>query len=343
MDSVTQAALGAAVSYAGWHRPLGRWSLVWGVGFGSLPDLDVLASPWMDRIEFLYWHRGPSHGVLFLLVATLAGAALVRGVHRSRPPPWVSALSVTAAILVTHVAIDLFTVYGTQLLAPFSNHGYGTNNLFIIDPLFTGPLLVGILLAVTLRTPQARARANSIGLALSTAYVGWSFVAQARADAVFARAREVQGISATQTMTSATALNTLLWRHVAATEGGFLIGYWSWLDADETVRFDFVPQQAHLVEAEQGTRAMEVVRWFSQGYWVAAGSPEDLRVSDLRFGELRSDPGAPAHTWSYIFSWRIGAGARDPSGLESLPQDFAGRSDAFGQVWRRIRGDRSVW
>ncbi len=343
MDSLTQATLGAAVAHAGWHRPLGRWSLPWGVALGTLPDLDVLAGPWLDAVEKLYWHRGPSHGVLGVLLLTLVAAAVVGRVHRASGLTSLRATVVAALILATHVAIDCFTVYGTQLLAPFSRHGFGTNNLFIIDPLYTLPLLAGVLLAaVCARSPAGR-RANIAGLVVSTLYVAWSFAAQARAAANFERELARQGVVAVRGLTSAAPLNTVLWRHLAEVEGGFLVGYWSLLDSDGTVEFTFVPRRAELATGVRGTRAFEVIDWFSQGWWIAADSDGVVRLSDLRFGELRPAPLAPPEDWAFVFSWRVGPGVDDPSGLEQTPLETGRRTGAFGMVWRRMLGDRTAW
>jgi inner membrane protein len=126
MDSLTQATLGAAVAHLCWQRTLGRKTLLWGIALGTLPDLDVLAYPWLDDVERLYWHRGESHAMWMMALAPLLLAPFVRWVHRRAPTP----TSFTAAFLgvmliwTTHVLIDVFTVYGTQMLAPFSRHGF---------------------------------------------------------------------------------------------------------------------------------------------------------------------------------------------------------------------------
>jgi inner membrane protein len=342
MDSVTQAALGAAVAHAGWHAPLKRRSLLWGAALGTLPDLDVIAFPWMDAVERLYWHRGASHGWLFILLASAGIAFGLRRMYRGDGLTWTRAFIVTFLVLATHVAIDLFTVYGTQILAPFSKHGFGTNNLFIIDPLYTLPLLLGIAIAAFAGAGRWGPRANLVGLLLSTAYVLWSFASQARAEAVFNRALRDQGVKVYGAQTSATPFNTVLWRHLAKVEGGFLVGYWSWFDADENVAFTFVPRRPELVSELTDTRAFKVVDWFSQGYWTAQPRGEAVQVSDLRFGETRPRPAAPPDEWQFIFSWIIGSQADDPSGLQPAAQT-SDRRQALPMIWRRLRGDKSAW
>lgn len=348
MDSVTQAALGAVVAHACWHRSLGRPALLWGSALGTLPDLDILAFPWLDAVGQLEWHRGVSHSLWAMIVGAFALAPLVRWVHRRAVPApsfrelWIGIW----LVLASHVLIDVFTVYGTQLLAPFSRHGFGLNNLFIIDPLYTSPLVLGALLAATLRSLGARRRANVIGLAVSTLYAAWSFVGQARAAAVFSAERIRQGyvVAPGRTITSATPLNTLLWRQVAEVEGGFLIGYWSWLDADRMVRFEHLPRGEARVAAVRGTRAFEAVEWFSQGFWAAvSGDSTHVVVADLRFGEIRPAALTPVESWIWPFAWRFPAelGPRDESPpLVQVPADFSARGAGFDPVWQRLKGGR---
>ena len=79
MDSITQASLGAAVAHAAWHKPLGRKALLWGAFFGTLPDPDIVFFPFLDDVQQLYWHRGESHSIFFVLVGgALLGALLWR-------------------------------------------------------------------------------------------------------------------------------------------------------------------------------------------------------------------------------------------------------------------------
>ena len=79
MDSITQASLGAAVAHAAWHKPLGRKALLWGAFFGTLPDLDIVFFSFLDDVQQLYWHRGESHSIFFVLIGgALLGALLWR-------------------------------------------------------------------------------------------------------------------------------------------------------------------------------------------------------------------------------------------------------------------------
>ena len=69
MDSVTQAVLGGVVGELVLGRKIGGKGMIWGLVFGTLPDLDILFYPWLDQVEELRWHRGISHSILVMVVA----------------------------------------------------------------------------------------------------------------------------------------------------------------------------------------------------------------------------------------------------------------------------------
>ena len=324
---------------------MGRWALPAGLALGTLPDLDILAYPLLDEVERLYWHRGESHSVWFLILGSWLTAWLLRRFPVSRELSGRQAWWGVFAIYTTHVLIDVFTVYGTQLLAPFSRHGFGTNNLFIIDPLFTMPLLGGILGAAFFRSDSRRRFVNTAGLALATVYAGWSFVSQAVAERAFARAVQEQGMVVERGFTSASAFNTVLWRHVVETKDGFWVGYWSWFDpAGTKVDFRFLPRRAETVQAVAEARSFAVVDWFSQGWWaVVAADASKATVVDLRFGDIPTAQNQLPQDRAWPFAWEFDLAAGEDAPLVQTPPQLDGVGETFELLWRRVRGEHVGW
>lgn len=304
MDSVTQAALGAAVGHLCWHRQLGPKSLLAGAVLGTVPDLDIIIYPLLDEVQRLYWHRGESHSVFFMVLGAWATAWLLqRYVFKGR-------MSFTAAcwgaflIYSTHILIDAFTVYGTQLLAPFSRKGYALSNFFIIDPLFTLPLLAAVAYAC-FGKPSRQAPITATMLVLATCYTAWSLTIQSVADGKFRAASAKAGYEATRHITSAGPFTTFLWRHLAEVPGGYVLGYWSVFDTDDRgIEFHFIPKSAEKAAVLRGSRSFEVVEWFSQGWWcVIPIGDKAIRVVDLRFTEIPSSRHQGYDYWRWPFSW----------------------------------------
>ena len=297
MDSFTQAVLGGAVGHAVGGRRLGRRAALWGAVAGTLPDLDVLAAPFQDAAQALHFHRGVTHGLVFSLVAgPLLAWALwrferwrLRRRPEADPGTWRAWTAVLVLSLITHPLLDVFTIYGTQLLAPFSDRPFAIGSVFIIDPLYTLPLLAGLVVAVVRRTP----RWATVGLAVSCAYLGWSVVAQQ-----IVQARVVPRLpGAERVLVSPAPLQTLLWR-VEVERDGAVESYRhtlldpAWLEPEA----DAVPLVA-FAPALQAARGVQTLRWFSRDWLVRPpGAPPGV-VADARFG--RSPAGV------HLFRWQV--------------------------------------
>lgn len=115
MDSITQALLGASVQGAMLGRWQGRKALAYGAVLGTLPDLDVVID-YGDAVANMTYHRGFSHSLFVLSIVAVLLTWLIR---RFRPDERYSGTRLFLTIwlvLVTHVLLDAFTSYGTQLL-----------------------------------------------------------------------------------------------------------------------------------------------------------------------------------------------------------------------------------
>jgi len=337
MDSVTQAVLGAAVAEAGMGgKRLGRGAIIWGVLLGTLPDLDVLVFPWMDKISQLEWHRGPSHSLLVILLVSPLFGLLIHWWHR-RQVSFVRASWTVFWIFLTHVLIDLFTVYGTLIWWPFNDQRVGTNNFFIIDPLFTLPLLIGVGIAFFASSPKVRSVANHAGLLLAVFYTCWSFAAKAVADEKMQAALRDQELEVSDFLSSPTPFNTVLWRGLAKTPEGLYVGYYSLLDGDQAV--DFVPlAPVPEVPADwEGSRAMDRLAWFSDGFFSLEPKGRGFVFRDWRFGEIRdfTQPIGGSNQPEAIFSWYL---EELPDGEFDLArrQPELARSSVLAILWRRI-------
>src|SRR5690606_14993479 len=179
MDSLTQILLGGAVAASvapAGHR---RAALLAGAALGTLPDLDSLPIALLtdDPVALMTLHRGASHSLLVLpFVGWLLWALFRRrgGRVAEAPRRWFWAIQLA---LLTHPLIDAFTVYGTQLFWPLPAKPAMWSSLFIIDPLYTVWLLAACIAAWVLRERVAARHALVAGLAVSSAYLGWSLAA----------------------------------------------------------------------------------------------------------------------------------------------------------------------
>src|SRR5690606_32245617 len=303
MDSLTQIVLGGAVAAAiapAGHR---RAALLAGAALGTLPDLDSLPLALFtdDPVARMTLHRGLSHSLLVLPCVGWAIWWLFRRYGRGgvaeAPRRWFSAIQLA---LLTHPLLDAFTVYGTQLLWPLPLRPVMWSSVFIIDPLYTVWLLVGCVVAFTLRARPAAGRALVAGLAISTAYIGWSLAAKAMVEREAGRALAAMGLAEATRFSVPTPFNTLLWRVVAMPPDGYVEGYRSLVADSGPMRFTrYHSRQALLAEAAH-VPAVARLAWFTHGFVRADERDGELVLSDLRMGA------EPDYFFSFVVARRDG-------------------------------------
>jgi inner membrane protein len=330
MDSVSQLALGAAVGMAVMGRRTAVWkAALWGGVAGTLPDLDVLIDHG-DPIRNMVLHRAESHAPFWLTLFSLPLAAAVARLHQewAQWRRWWLALWLA---LVTHPLLDAMTVYGTQLALPFSDWPFGVGSVFIIDPLYTLPLLAGAGWALASRGSTRGLKANAAGLVLSAAYLVWGVAAQAHVERVARDSLAAQGISSEQVLVTPTAFNSVLWRVVALAGPHYHEGFYSLLDAGPQIAFDRFERHGALSHVLQDIQGVQRIAAFSKGFYKLHADGSRLFVTDLRMGQ---EP-------NYVFTFAV---AERHSAVLPLarPEQLGARPDfrrALPWLWRRAWGE----
>ncbi|MBK1689645.1 metal-dependent hydrolase [Rubrivivax gelatinosus] len=330
MDSVSQLALGAAVSVAVMGRRTAVWkAALWGAVAGTLPDLDVLVDHG-DAIRNMVLHRGATHSLFWLTLLSLPLAAAVARLH-GEAALWRRWWLAIWLALVTHPLLDTMTVYGTRLALPFSDWPFAVGSIFIIDPLFTLPLLAGAGWALASRGSARGLQANAAGLLLGCAYLAWSAAAQAHVERVARAALAAQGIAAGQVLVTPTAFNTVLWRVVAIDGDRYHEGFHSLLDRGRAMHFDGFDRGAELATELQDVAGVRLVAAFSKGFYKLHAEGDALFVTDLRMGQ------EPA----YVFTFAV-AERHSPVRPLATPEQRSASLDVrlgLAWLWRRALGE----
>lgn len=324
MDSLSQLVLGASIGIAVMARRTAVWkAALWGGIAGTLPDLDALLD-FGDAVRNMTYHRAESHGLFYL---TLFAPLMAWGVSKLHGEAavfkrWWLALWLA---LFTHPLLDWFTIYGTQLLQPFSEHPFGLGSMFIIDPLYTLPLLLGVIIALS-RKQFAGLRWNAFALGFSCLYLAWSVVAQAHVERIV---RAQVGEYAIFFVTP-TPFNTLAWRVVVKGENSYSEGFYAFLDSDRQINFDRFDHQPALINELKGNWAAERMAWFTKGFYSLREVKGEAILTDLRMGQ------EPGYVFQFALAQREGAAWK-----EITPMARGSRGDAakaLPWLWARIKG-----
>lgn len=334
MDSVTQLALGAAIGEAVLGRKVGHRAILWGALCGTLPDLDVFI-PFAGPVEAFTYHRSFSHSVLVAALVTPLIAWLILKLHPSTVPHRSGWLLLVYLALATHALLDCFTVYGTQILWPLDVTPVTWSTVFIIDPAYTLPLLIGVTCAlVAKRTENWGHRANMAGLALSSVYLAWSVAAKLHVENVARDSLAQQGVRYSRLLSGPGPFNTILWRVVAMDEDGYYEGIYSLLDRDRAMRFAHYPSRPQLLRGLEEHWPVRRLRWFTKGFYSVSLEGNAIVMTDLRMG---LEPG-------YVFRFKVGE-IGNPHAMPLPAEQMAGlrQIERLPWVWERIWSQDAVW
>jgi inner membrane protein len=334
MDSVTQFVLGGAVGVLvmGRSQPVLKSALIGGV-IGTLPDLDSFidfGDPILDMVR----HRGETHSLIWQAVAAPFIAALLASIDRSLDRFfrwWVMVL----LVLTTHAGLDSMTVYGTQLFLPQYDGPIGLGSIFIIDPLYTLPLLFGVLLTVFGR--YKRLLYNVLGILVSCAYLGWSAYAQTEVMLQVKQTPTGKAVSEDRILVTPTALNTLLWRVVVMHDEHYDEGFYTVLDRwrapEKQIRFTSFKREPAIDAATMNFESANHVRRFSRGFYTISSNDGEVLISDLRMGQQ------PYYVFSFQFAKRNGNTVTEvPVKAKSLRQELP-VVPYLEWIWARIKGE----
>ncbi|MCH8544146.1 MAG: metal-dependent hydrolase [Alcanivorax sp.] len=298
MDSLTQIALGSAVGHAVLGRQIGRRAILWGAALGTLPDLDVLI-PVADPVSAFIYHRSFSHSLLIMALATPLLVWLARRLHPDTARHTGRWALLIFLVLATHTLLDALTVYGTQLFWPLTNYPVSGSVIFIIDPLYTLPLLIGVGIALFSRSPERGSRANTVGLVLSCLYLVWAGGMKWHTEQVVRHHLADHNVSYERILTTPGAFNTLIWRILVMDGDRYYEGFYSLLDGQRTPTFEAITHQPALLTPLADNWAVQELKRFTHGFYSVEEEDGTIVISDLRMG-MRG---------TYVF--RFGVGTRE--------------------------------
>jgi len=332
MDSLTQIVLGAAVGEAVLGKKVGNRAMLWGAIAGTVPDLDVIARFLTDTITATEMHRGFSHSIIFSLMMAPLFGWLVNKIHKRLEIGWKDWAKLFFWGLFTHPLLDAFTTWGTQLFWPFDVR-LAFNSIFVIDPLYTVPFLICVIIAMTKkRGTLSRKRINNLGLYLSTGYLLLTVAIKYFAHLSFTKELESQGIEYTQMSTRPGLMNTILWNANVDTKDAYLIGDYSFFDTTP-ITFRAYPKNRRFSDKLASRSEVKRLIETSEGWYILQKEGAQWVYNDLRFGLIPIDPENPQFVFRYLLEEQDGT----IIATEDRP-DTDSMGAVFATLWQRIKG-----
>jgi len=308
MDPISQAVVGATLTQSVTEKKNSQIIACFaGALAGMAADIDVIFRSQTDPLMFLEFHRQFTHSFLFIPIGGLLCALLLYPFLKKKIR-FPTLFLFTCLGYGTHGLLDACTSYGTQLFWPFSDTRIAWDIISVIDPLFTLPILILILLGAA-KNKRFFARA---ALMYSMCYLFLGQIQHNRALTAVANLANERGHFTERTTVKPTFGNLLVWKLIYEHDGFYYV---------DAVRlginpFNFTgtslaklsPISTNELSPVQ-SRDVERFRWFSDGY--IALSPEDNSlIGDIRYSMLpnsieplwaiRPNPGQPERHVDYV-------------------------------------------
>lgn len=301
MDPITQGILGATASQvvAAKQNQSTAYKtqivLITVLGFisGMTADLDVFINSKTDPLLFLEFHRHFTHSLFFIPIGGLLLASLFYVLlSKRRALSFKQIWFYSTAAYATHAVIDACTSYGTQLLWPLTDTRFAWNNMSIIDPLYTLPI---IALVVTVLITKKKKYAY-IALFWGLFYPQLGVIQRERAETIAAGLADSRGHQTISSLSLKPSLgNLILWKsiyeydnrfYVDAIRVGWQTKIYTGSSIDKLAEFDQLQKHFAWLDLEtQQAKDIERFRWFSQGY--VAQNPElPMQIMDMRYSAI---------------------------------------------------------
>ena len=332
MDSVSQIVLGSTVSLLVTRGKHPKRAIIYGAALGTLPDLDVLV-PMGNDLDATIKHRTWSHSWITMTLVAPFIAYIIhwKDKHFSlRQWGWLVWLT-----LITHSALDAFTVYGTGVFWPLLDRGVMGGSIFIIDPIYTLPLLLTTIIAWRGgQSENQRFKQSMTALSLSSLYLIWGLYSQHHIESLAARSLTTKELAHTDILVTPTPFNSILWRVLAVDKSKYIEGYYSWLDDTSNIDFKVYERNEAMTSAFSQQPGWQKLDYFAHGFTSLSRVNDEIIATDLRMG---AEP-------VYIFRFRLGKWQDQTLKIETPTLASVDIEDLgfLNRLWRRLLGDTTI-
>ena len=286
MDPITHGLLGAVTTQCLFSKKLGRKAWLLGAAAAMAPDLDIFIHSASEPLLGIVFHRNFTHSLAFIPFGGLLVALLFLLFFKQSRAQWKFVILAAIVAYATHGLLDACTSYGTQLLWPFSNARIAWDTIAIVDPIFTGILLIGVIWSAV----KIKGKPATIALIFALLYLllgAWQHHRAITSQAQIAQQRNEQIIQGRVMPQMATLFS---WRSFYISDRQIYIDEMhvplfkqaKMIDSAAVPRFTENELPLVLDNSPDLLKAFEIFNWFSDDY-VSVFSWDPLILVDARY------------------------------------------------------------
>ena len=288
MDPVSQGAFGAIFSQTIANKKKILAVSILGCIAGLAPDIDIFIRSDTDPLLKLEFHRQFTHALIFIPFGALLVATITRFLFR-KYLSWIETYFICFIGYATHGLLDACTSYGTQLLWPFSDMRVSWNNVSVIDPFLTIPVIVFVIIAVLRKNKFI----PFLGIIYIFIYLGFGLVQSIRAEGVAKSIAAIRGHESMALTVKPSLGNLFLWKSIYEDKGFYYVDAVRLFSTKQYCEGTKIKKLDNLIDFndldQKSQQYLDIVRfnWFSQGY-LGIGKSKNI-ITDVRYSAVPNE------------------------------------------------------
>ncbi|MDR2962867.1 MAG: metal-dependent hydrolase [Bacteroidales bacterium] len=176
MDLLSYMLLGAIVGGFVAARKIGNRALILGAIIAALPSLDDLINRIALTRSGVFYNSTFFHSLFFILIASPLVAWLLAKISPHSPYSLAQRCMLVFWVLIAHLALDVFSISGVSLFAPFSAQRIAVASIAPIDVLLYLLLFIGIVITLVVKQLKIKTMVLWCALFFTSLYVAFSLI-----------------------------------------------------------------------------------------------------------------------------------------------------------------------
>ena len=313
------------------------FALFWTV-FYLLAAVGINIIPFALHAGFQWWIFVPTLLLGIWLVRKLWLDYRLRDLSDGQAPyfTWVSLFFWS---IFTHPILDCFTNWGTQVFQPFSDLRVQWNTVSVVDPLYTVPFGILLLIATWYsRTSRTRKALVWTGIIWGCSYLAYTWWHKQTVEQAFTASMEQQQFHYLKFQTNPSIFNNIVWTAVAEGDSSYYYGLYGFNDRERNIHpVSILPKNHELLQGiPEDARAIRFLKWFTNGYYnVLPYRGDTLQVNDLRFGLMGDSLTGNNYVFPFLLfknekgEWDV---KQDNRNSRNMEENKAAMGKMFGRV-----------
>tara|TARA_B110000305_G_C19454831_1_gene650252 strand:+ start:1101 stop:2111 length:1011 start_codon:yes stop_codon:yes gene_type:complete len=288
MDPLSQGAFGAIFAQTIANKKKLLVGSIFGCIAGLAPDLDIFIRSSSDPLLKLEFHRQFTHALVFIPIGALLVTLFLRVLFKNHLS-WTETYFFCLLGYATHGLLDACTSYGTQLLWPFSDVRISWNNISVIDPLLTIPVITFVITTILSKNKLI----PLLGVSYIFVYLGFGFIQENRAEEVGKSIALMRGHESKRLTVKPSLGNLFLWKTIYEDKGFYYVDAVRLFEAKEYCEGTKIKKLDNLTDFidlnKNSQQYLDIKRfdWFSQGY-LGVGESKNI-IIDVRYSAVPNE------------------------------------------------------